>query len=166
MLLHHVFSILGITAVLLRGNSGTEMMAAIFGAEITNPLLQVRWFLRTLGKHKTWYYEINDILFMSLFGIMRLGVGSNLLYTYLSNPKPDIPCKTCAVIFYMIGMLFWIMIVRYAYTKYQKKGELGKSPNNDAVSNGSEKHQGQLEQNGHIINSHNGNTLSDKEKAA
>ncbi|XP_042656519.1 TLC domain-containing protein 5 isoform X3 [Tyto alba] len=49
MLAHHLVSILGITASLALGESATEVNAVIFGSEITNPLLQARWFLKEMG---------------------------------------------------------------------------------------------------------------------
>lgn len=150
MILHHIFSIIGMMVSLIGGFSATEVMAIIFGTEITNPLLQIRWFLRTLEKHKTWYYEINDALFVLLFVIMRLGIGSNLIYIYIYNPRAETLHKILAIAIYMVGFIFMFTIVPYVYNKYQKyyrlwnKVDIGKSPITNGVSNGSETHQHQL----------------------
>ena len=154
------------------------MIAAIFGAEFTNPFLQLRWFLRSVEKHKTWYGELNDILFMFLFTLMRLGIGSNLLYTYLRNPKPDLLVKFCAVMFWLIGLAFWVMIVNYAIKKYKKmyrlykNGDLWKhnkqKTNNNAslLAQDGKEEMSSSEMNGHINGTHNGNTSHSKDKDA
>jgi hypothetical protein len=46
------------------------------------PFLQLRWFLRETGKYDTILGEIVDIIFMLLFGGLRIGVGTYLLYCY------------------------------------------------------------------------------------
>ena len=43
MFAHHIISLFGQFLCLYRGRYGTEMIATIFGTEITNPLLQLRW---------------------------------------------------------------------------------------------------------------------------
>ena len=43
--------ITGIIVALVLGESGTEVNAVLFGSEITNPLLQMRWFLRETGHY-------------------------------------------------------------------------------------------------------------------
>ncbi|XP_064650848.1 TLC domain-containing protein 5-like isoform X2 [Lineus longissimus] len=121
MLLHHILSIFGMTMTLLCGKYGTEMTAAIFGSEISNPFLQMRWFIKETGNYQTWYAEINDALFMSLFGFMRIGVGSYLLYTYLNHPRPDSLGRFGALALYAISWIFWMGICRYAVRKYMKK---------------------------------------------
>jgi hypothetical protein len=112
---------------LLCGKYGTEMVAAIFGSEITNPFLQIRWFIRETGNYQTWYAELNDMLFMSLFGFMRIGVGSYLLYCYMNHPRPDLLGRFGAVMLYTISWIFWIGICQYAVRKYKKKYKARKS---------------------------------------
>ena len=120
MLLHHMLTIFGQTVTVFRLKYGTEMIAAIFGSELTNPFLQLRWFFRASGKHHTWYAEVNDVIFMLLFGILRVGIASNLLYNYLLHPRPDFIGKFGGCCIYGIGLIFWLMIVRYAIRKYTK----------------------------------------------
>ena len=120
MLFHHCLSIAGTLLVVCRGTSGTEMIASIFGSELTNPLLQIRWFLRESDLHKTWYAELNDAAFMVLFGVLRIGIASYLLYTHIQHPRPDWIAKAGGLALYAVGWVFWIMIVRYAFRKYTK----------------------------------------------
>ena len=117
MLAHHALSILGLLVTLCIGRYGTEMMACMFGTEITNPLLQLRWFLREDGRHKTRLGLVNDIVFVALFGAMRIGLGSYLLYTYFCHPRPDWLGKFGGCTLYMIGWMFWVQICAYAWKK-------------------------------------------------
>ncbi|XP_041373449.1 TLC domain-containing protein 5-like [Gigantopelta aegis] len=120
MMVHHCLSILGLSMCLVFGRWGTELVATICGGEMTNPLLQLRWFLRETGRYDTWYGELNDIVFMVLFGIIRIGVGSALLYSYFQQPT-DYLGRFGGVCIYSIGWLFFINIVQFGVNKYKKK---------------------------------------------
>ena len=132
-----------------RGVYGCEMIATIFGTELTNPLLQLRWFLRDSGLHQTWLAEINDIVFMCLFGFLRIGVASNLLYCYFQNPRTDWFGRSGGTAIYLIGWVFWISILRYGFRKYSRMYHKNhpktvaatnghhKDSNGNAVTNGS-----------------------------
>ncbi|XP_049835198.1 TLC domain-containing protein 5-like isoform X3 [Schistocerca gregaria] len=62
MLIHHAVSIIAISRVLMKGVSGTEAVAGVGGLEITNPLLQARWFLRSSGyKGLRFYTHTTDL---------------------------------------------------------------------------------------------------------
>ncbi|CAH1241724.1 DHCR24 [Branchiostoma lanceolatum] len=74
MLTRHSASIFGLAAALILGVSGTDVIGVIFGAELTNPFLQLRWFLKETGRYHTLLAEINDFLFISLFTGVRIGV--------------------------------------------------------------------------------------------
>lgn len=119
MLLHHSLSLLGLTWTLASGKYGTEMMATLCGSEVTNPLLQLRWFLRETGHHLTALGEIVDLLFMISFFTLRIGIGSLLLYCYFQQPT-DFMGRLGATLIYLIGWMFWISIFRYAVRKYSK----------------------------------------------
>lgn len=87
MLAHHFLSIVGLSWCLIAGAYGTELVATIGGAEITNPLLQLRWFMRNTGCYKTLWGDIVDITFMCLFGFVRIILGSMLLYSYFQQVR-------------------------------------------------------------------------------
>ncbi len=120
MLFHHCLSICGQLIGLHYGKYGTELAATIFGTELTNPLLQLRWFLRETHRHKTWYSELNDAMFILLFTFLRIVLASYLLYCYLQHPRPDWLGRLGGISIYLVGVGFWIMIVRYAVRKYSK----------------------------------------------
>lgn len=95
MLAHHLTTISGYLASLVSGTCGTEVLATVClrasvpcgddviaqmsGAEVTNPLLQVRWFMRETGVYTGLAGLSVDLAFLVLFTAARLGLGSALL---------------------------------------------------------------------------------------
>lgn len=120
MMLHHILSIIGNVVVVTRCTQGTEMVATILGSEITNPLLQLRYFLKDMGKSTTYLAEINSLIFILLFGCIRIGLGSYLLYCYYIHPAPDIFGRIGGTTMYSISWIFWIQICIYSFNKYKK----------------------------------------------
>ena len=121
MLLHHTLSIAGLTTCFALGWWGTEMVTTIFGAEITNPLLQLRWFLRETGNYKTLFGDIVDLSFMFLFGFFRIFLGSILLYNYYQQSTTDWWGRFGGTAIYSIGWIFWLSIVQYGFKKYWRR---------------------------------------------
>ncbi|XP_030077296.1 TLC domain-containing protein 5 [Microcaecilia unicolor] len=121
MLVHHILSILGINMVLVLGESGAEVNAVIFGSEITNPLLQARWFLRQRGNYDSFTGDVVDFLFVVLFTGVRIGVGAWLLFCELLSVKPRWYVKLGGVAMYMVSWGFMISIWRFAWKKSAKK---------------------------------------------
>jgi len=120
MIFHHLLSISGNVVVLYRDINGTELIATLFGSEITNPVLQLRWFLRYSGvsvRSPTIAVAV-DFSFLILFTVMRICIGSYLLYCYLQHPRPDWVARFASLIIYGLGWVFWYSIVRYAIRKY------------------------------------------------
>ncbi|XP_054989690.1 TLC domain-containing protein 5 isoform X2 [Sorex araneus] len=121
MLAHHTLSILGITMALALGESGTEVNAVLFGSEITNPLLQLRWFLRETGHYHGFAGDVVDVLFVALFTGVRIGVGARLLLSELASPKPRWFVKAGGVAMYAVSWCFMVSIWRFAWRKSVKK---------------------------------------------
>jgi len=146
---HHMLSIVGHIVVLYRGINGTEMMATLFGTEITNPLLQTRFFLRydrasASNQINIFFRIVVDWLFLILFTVMRIILGSMLLYRYLLHQRPDWVAQFFACSIYLVSWVFWVSIVRYAYRKYFARclfGQQGQHPSVKSVihENGSKK---------------------------
>ncbi|XP_061448285.1 TLC domain-containing protein 5-like isoform X2 [Rhineura floridana] len=121
MLAHHTVSILGITISLALGESAAEVNGVVFGSEITNPLLQARWFLREKGLYHTFVGDVVDFLFVVLFTGVRIGVGAWLMYCVLMSPKPRWFIKVGGVIMYVVSWVFMVSICRFARRKSMKK---------------------------------------------
>lgn len=118
MLLHHLISILSMIYGLFTDHSGAEIIATIFGSELTNPFLQLRWFLRETRNYYTTLAYFNDLAFMGLFFYLRLGVGSCLMYSMLVAEKPTILIKGAGVGMYLVGVIWSLMILKFARYRF------------------------------------------------
>ncbi|KAJ0004124.1 hypothetical protein NQD34_010338 [Periophthalmus magnuspinnatus] len=121
MLAHHAASILGILLTLWLGSSGCETCGVIFGSELTNPLLQARWFLRQVGLYETVLGDLVDVLFISLFAGVRVGVGTAMFYCQLTSPRPALLMKLGGVVMYVLAWVFMVDIARFGYKKSKMK---------------------------------------------
>ncbi|XP_059930321.1 TLC domain-containing protein 5a isoform X2 [Gadus macrocephalus] len=149
MLAHHTVSILGIVVTLWLGESGVESCAVLFGSEITNPLLQARWFLRRTGRYETALGEAVDLAFVLLFVFMRVFVGGAMLYCELISPRPRFFIKCGGVAMYALSWVFMVDIWRFAKRKYgskmaQWREQGARSLKNGAVV-GDDAHEGKLD---------------------
>ncbi|BFZ25747.1 hypothetical protein BsWGS_28786 [Bradybaena similaris] len=126
MMAHHFVSIVGLAWCLFSGYYGTELVATIGGAEITNPLLQLRWFLRETGRYNTRLGAIVDWAFMISFGFYRIGLGSVLLYSYFQQDT-DFWGRLGGTSIYLISWIFFINIVNYAIHKYARRHRVSTS---------------------------------------
>ncbi|XP_068600519.1 TLC domain-containing protein 5 [Brachionichthys hirsutus] len=123
MLVHHAASIIGILLALLMGVSGCEACGVIFGSELTNPLLQGRWFLRRLGLYDSLLGDAVDLLFVFLFATVRVGVGTAMLYCELSSPRTSLVMKVGGGVMYVLAWAFMVDIARFGYKKSRARYE-------------------------------------------
>lgn len=121
MLAHHAASIVGILLALCMGVSGCETCGVIFGSELTNPLLQTRWFLRQVGLYDTLLGDIVDVLFISLFATVRVGVGTAMFYCEVTSPRTTVIMKIGGVVMYVLAWVFMVDIARFGYKKSRSK---------------------------------------------
>ncbi|XP_046892539.1 TLC domain-containing protein 5a [Hypomesus transpacificus] len=122
MLAHHTISILGIMLTLGLGESGIESCSVLFGSEVTNPLLQTRWFLRQTGRYDSALGDAVDVVFVLLFVLMRVVVGGFMLYCELASPRPMIVIKCGGVAMYTMSWVFMVDIVRFTLKKSRNWG--------------------------------------------
>ncbi|XP_009185758.1 TLC domain-containing protein 5 isoform X1 [Papio anubis] len=141
MLAHHTLSILGIIMALVLGESGTEVNAVLFGSELTNPLLQMRWFLRETGHYHSFTGDVVDFLFVALFTGVRIGVGARLLFCEMVSPTPKWFVKAGGVAMYAVSWCFMFSIWRFAWRKSIKKYHAWRSRRSE---------ERQLKHNGHL----------------
>lgn len=121
MLAHHAASILGILLALFLGVSGCETCAVIFGSELTNPLLQGRWFLRQLGRYDSLLGDAVDLLFIFLFATVRVGLGTRMFYSELTSTRTLMVMKLGGVVMYALAWVFMVDIARFGYKKSRAK---------------------------------------------
>ncbi|KAM9733027.1 TLC domain-containing protein 5a isoform 1-T2 [Menidia menidia] len=142
MLAHHTMSILGILLTLWLGESGIESCAVLFGSEVTNPLLQARWFLKQTGHYRTLLGDVVDVLFVLLFVTMRIFVGGTMLYCELISPRPRFFIKCGGVAMYALSWVFMVDIVRFASRKRKSWQKQRKDHQLTMVANG---HKGKMD---------------------
>lgn len=121
MLAHHVISVLGLAYVLYHGQYGSELTAVMGASECTNPLLQLRWFMKETGHYTGMKAVVIDYLFVSLFWAARLGVGSVFHYVCQTSPKLNLIVKAGGNAFYIISAVFGVQLLMFFYRKYLKK---------------------------------------------
>ncbi|XP_075239576.1 TLC domain-containing protein 5-like [Convolutriloba macropyga] len=113
MLIHHLLSITALFYVLYTEHSGTELMGTVFGAEASNPFLQIRWFLKEMGLRDTKMYEVNNIVFVLVFFTFRIILGTYLLITTWLHPRPTLLIKVGGTGMYIVGWIFMYDIAGY-----------------------------------------------------
>ncbi|NXP69666.1 TM136 protein, partial [Ramphastos sulfuratus] len=121
MLFHHMLSISGMILVLALRKSATEVTAVIFVSEITNPLLQTRWFLREVGYYYTFLGEVVDFFFVLLFLVLRIGGGALIMQAMVTAPDPSWLLKAGGLAMYFVSLAFMVEICRFARRKMLKK---------------------------------------------
>nr|XP_056716839.1 TLC domain-containing protein 5-like [Euleptes europaea] len=121
MLSHHMLSISGLVTVLLLGRSATEVNAVVFVSEITNPLLQARWFLRETGCYPSLAGDVVDFLFVALFVVLRIIGGAWIMCAVMASAQTSWMLKMGVLAMYAVSLGFMLDISRFARRKVMKK---------------------------------------------
>ncbi|XP_053125827.1 TLC domain-containing protein 5-like [Hemicordylus capensis] len=121
MICHHALSICGMVIVLVLGVSATEINAVIFVSEITNPLLQARWFLREMGRYHNSLGDVVDFLFVTLFLGMRIVGGAWIVHSVVISPKTIWILKGGVLAMYLVSLGFLLNVLGFARRKMWKK---------------------------------------------
>ena len=85
---HHAASLGAILSGLCLDASGSELVGSLFGAEISNPALQLRWFLLEAGHKGSALLLYVDLVFAVTFLVCRVVWAPTLLFVVLASPKP------------------------------------------------------------------------------
>ena len=121
MLAHHLVSIFGLCYVLYTGKYGCDISAALGASEATNPLLQLRWFMKNMGNYTGRKAAVIDWTFVTLFIVLRLGLGTAFLFAFLSSPDVDWIASVGVCVFYLISFIFGVQLLLYVHRKYFMK---------------------------------------------
>ncbi|XP_039221633.1 TLC domain-containing protein 5-like [Crotalus tigris] len=127
MLTHHLLSMSGMSLVLDTGKSGPEISAIIFVSEITNPFLQMRWFLRDSGSYHSLAGDVVDILFVTLFLGLRIVGGAWIIRSVMKSPQTFGTLKGGILGMYTVSLMFLLEIFTFAKKKILKKFQAWKS---------------------------------------
>ncbi|XP_026564902.1 transmembrane protein 136-like [Pseudonaja textilis] len=121
ILSHHLLSMGGMSLVLDSGKSGSEISAIVFVSEITNPFLQMRWFLRDSGRYHSFAGDVVDILFVVLFLGLRIAGGAWIMHSVMKSPKTFGTLKGGILAMYGVSFMFLVEIYSFAKKKISKK---------------------------------------------
>ena len=118
MLAHHFVSIFGLCYVLYTGKYGCDISATLWASEATNPLLQLRWFLKHTGNYTGLKAAVIDWTFVTLFMVLRLGLGTAFLFAFLSSPDVDWIATAGGCGFHLISLIFGTQLLFFVHRKY------------------------------------------------
>ncbi len=121
MLAHHCLSIFGFCYVTYYNRYGCEITALLGGSEFTNPLLQLRWFLKQTGLYSGTKEILLDYSFVFFFLTARVGVGTVFLGIFLISPRVDWVAMVGGTGFYLISFIFGLQLVQFLRRKYVQR---------------------------------------------
>lgn len=121
MLTHHCLSIMGLMYVMRYNIYGCESTAILGASEFTNPILQLRWFLKQSGKYVGNIALFIDLSFVFLFFGARVVVGSALYLWLLMSPRMELIAKLGGTMMHCVGVIFSINLGLFIHRKYIKK---------------------------------------------
>ncbi|GMN35609.1 hypothetical protein TIFTF001_005407 [Ficus carica] len=117
---HHLVSIVGITAGLAYGKSGSELVAALWVSELSSPFLHIRELLKELGYKDTDLNLAADISFAVVFSIARMMFGSYITFVTVSASNPII-IQAMAVGLLLVSTFWFYKIARMVKHKLTKR---------------------------------------------
>ncbi|KAK4886854.1 hypothetical protein RN001_003125 [Aquatica leii] len=120
MIGHHIYSCIALMRMLFRGTYGHQATCALGVLEATNPLLQARWFIRAYGMQHTPLFICVELIFIALFILIRIILGSVGVFYIITGPYISLEFKILAVVIYVVSWLFMINICRYFAYKYME----------------------------------------------
>ncbi|KAJ8919251.1 hypothetical protein NQ315_003834 [Exocentrus adspersus] len=118
MMAHHVYSVFAIFRMLVKGTSGAQATCALGSMEITNPFLQLRWFIRSEGLYPSVLFNAVETTFMIVFVAIRIVLGTYYMVIIVKQPKNDWDFVLLSFTIYIMSWLFLINIVKYLLVKY------------------------------------------------
>ena len=121
MLVHHLLSVLGFIYVLWFDIYGCEITSILGASEYTNPLLQLRWFLKHTGKYTGRTEIFIDWLFLVLFIGARVLMGTALYIRLVLSPRMDVFPKISGGGMHCVGVIFSIHLIIFIHRKYIRK---------------------------------------------
>nr|CAH7725458.1 unnamed protein product [Callosobruchus chinensis] len=87
MIAHHAYSIIALFRMLFKGYSGAQATCALGSMEITNPLLQARWFIRSEGLYPSVLFTSVETTFIITFVLVRIVLGTYYIIASVGTRK-------------------------------------------------------------------------------
>ncbi|XP_056643891.1 TLC domain-containing protein 5-like, partial [Diorhabda sublineata] len=117
MMAHHTYSAIALMRMLFKGYSGAQATCSLGSMEITNPVLQMRWFIRAEGMYPSILFTSVETTFVIVFVTVRIILGSFILKTIMMQPKNDWDFIIMSIVIYILSWLFLINIFKYLLVK-------------------------------------------------
>lgn len=111
MIIHHIISLMCVNYALISNTSGYETSIALWVTELTNPLLQIRWFLRSMGWHTYKVAMLNELLFSVLFLVNRLFLASYFVFYLVFVYDTPIVVRIGCSILQVVNLVFSYQLV-------------------------------------------------------
>lgn len=118
MIAHHIYSVFALFRMLFKGYSGAQATCALGSMEITNPLLQLRWFIRSEGMYPSVLFTSVETTFMIIFVAIRIVLGTYYMIIILKEPKNDWDFVILSLTIYIMSWMFLFNIIKYLLIKY------------------------------------------------
>ncbi|KAK6621472.1 hypothetical protein RUM44_001279 [Polyplax serrata] len=119
---HHISAILITTKVFLSDFGGLGVSFSVACLELTNPFLQMRWFLRTHGYQSRPIFTVVETIFFCLFFIIRVFGGSIFYYYVIFHAHVDFIMKILATCIYLVSLGLVYDCYKYVRRKYFSNG--------------------------------------------
>lgn len=120
MITHHCCSCVFLYRIISAGHPGSQSCCALGCLELSNPLLQARWFVRTFGYYQTPLYNSIEITFIFVFVVVRIVFGTFFMTGLILYPGNDLEFKLIALVMYILSWMFVFNIIRYVSSKYMR----------------------------------------------
>lgn len=124
MIGHHACAVISITIYMQKPNTGCTFACCLAMMEITNPCLQMRWFLKSEGYQNTRLYRIIELSYIFLFVLVRGVFGTYALYKILPCNDFQKDEKIICLVFYIVSVGFMIDI--FGFVRHKYKNSIGK----------------------------------------
>lgn len=118
MVAHHMYSCVALLRILRSQKTGGQTTCTLGALEITNPLLQARWFVRSHGMRDTNLFVAIEIAFLIMFLVVRIMVGSCICFFIMTTPRNSWEYKILTMVIYVISWMFMVNITKYFNMKY------------------------------------------------
>lgn len=118
MIVHHIYTVIFLLRILFKRVSGAQTTCGLGAMELTNPLLQARWFIRSAGLYPSLLFLTTETVFLLSFTFVRIVLGTYVMSIIIKQPKNDKEFVTSSIIIYVISWMFFINIIKYVKKKY------------------------------------------------
>ncbi|CAB0011467.1 unnamed protein product, partial [Nesidiocoris tenuis] len=110
---------------------GAEAIGGLCSMEITNPVLQARWFLRYYDKKNTYLFIFVEYSFFAMFLSVRLIYGSLLLHAVIMSEKTNVIVKMVTTSLFLISLAFVQNICAIVWRRIQRRQQSRLAGNGD-----------------------------------